>query len=243
MRLGIVTIPRQLPPGGGSVADHLTGFAQQVEKLDFHGLWLTDAFGRGRMTRPAQRHGHALRGHQKDRAWHVRHPGADPPSGGARTPRADHQSSVQWAVSFRDRHRLDQGRLRRRPGRFRDSLQGPAWHAGGDAPYLEWRGRVWASVVRLARHRGRSAGPSGRLAQSALDQSGGKRAIVANIFADFRENPEGSPIGRPLTISLICSPAEARERLKRLADTGVDDALVVCPFEDPAQLETIRGLI
>jgi hypothetical protein len=37
------------------------------------------------------------------------------------------------------------------------------------------------------------------------------------------------------------SPAEARDRLQRLADTGIDDALMVCPFEDPSQLETIRG--
>jgi alkanesulfonate monooxygenase SsuD/methylene tetrahydromethanopterin reductase-like flavin-dependent oxidoreductase (luciferase family) len=50
MRLGIVTIPRQLPPGGASMTDHFIAFAQQVEALDFHGLWLTDAFGRGRTT-------------------------------------------------------------------------------------------------------------------------------------------------------------------------------------------------
>jgi alkanesulfonate monooxygenase SsuD/methylene tetrahydromethanopterin reductase-like flavin-dependent oxidoreductase (luciferase family) len=74
-------------------------------------------------------------------------------------------------------------------------------------------------------------------------EAGGKRAIVANIFADFRENPEESPIGRPLTISLIGQkPSTARDQLKRLADMGVDDALIVCPFEDPSQLETIRGL-
>ena len=75
-------------------------------------------------------------------------------------------------------------------------------------------------------------------------EAGGKRAIVANIFADFRANATGSPIGRPLTISLVGqSPTEARALLRRLADTGVDDALIVCPFDDPSQLETIRGLV
>ena len=75
-------------------------------------------------------------------------------------------------------------------------------------------------------------------------EAGGQRAIVANIFADFRDdNPQGSPIGRPLSISLIGqSVAGAREKLKRLADMGIDDALIVCPFDDPSQLETIRGL-
>ncbi len=50
MRLGIVTIPRLLPPGGGSMTECLVSFAQQVVTLDFHGLWLTDAFGRGSTT-------------------------------------------------------------------------------------------------------------------------------------------------------------------------------------------------
>ena len=50
MRLGIVTIPRLLPPGGTTMIDCLIDFAQRVESLDFHGLWLTDAFGRGRPT-------------------------------------------------------------------------------------------------------------------------------------------------------------------------------------------------
>ena len=50
-------------------------------------------------------------------------------------------------------------------------------------------------------------------------------------------------IGRPLGISLICSPSEARERLQRLEQLGFDDALLVCPPDDPAQLETIRMLM
>ncbi len=77
-------------------------------------------------------------------------------------------------------------------------------------------------------------------------EAGGKRAIVANIFADFRANASGSPIGRPLTISLVGqSPAGSPQSPVAvwLADTGIDDALIVCPFDDPSQLETIRGLV
>ena len=46
-----------------------------------------------------------------------------------------------------------------------------------------------------------------------------------------------------MNISLLCPPAEARERLQRLADLGVDDALLVVPDDDPHQLEAIRGLV
>ena len=47
MRLGIVTIPRQLPTNGTSMIDHVTDIARRVEDLGLHGLWVTDAFARG----------------------------------------------------------------------------------------------------------------------------------------------------------------------------------------------------
>jgi hypothetical protein len=43
-------------------------------------------------------------------------------------------------------------------------------------------------------------------------------------------------------ISLFCSPAEARERLRRLEDMGLDDALLVCPPDDPGQLQRMAEL-
>jgi alkanesulfonate monooxygenase SsuD/methylene tetrahydromethanopterin reductase-like flavin-dependent oxidoreductase (luciferase family) len=73
-------------------------------------------------------------------------------------------------------------------------------------------------------------------------EAGGTRAVVANIFTDFREEPATPLAGHKLTISLLCPPLEARNRLKRLEDMGVDDALLVAPFDDPRQLEAIRAL-
>lgn len=72
--------------------------------------------------------------------------------------------------------------------------------------------------------------------------AGGTRSVVANIFTDFRDSPAALPIAHVPKISLFCSPLEARERLKRLEDMGVDDALLVCPADDPGQLRTIAGL-
>ncbi|HUB46237.1 MAG TPA: hypothetical protein VMB73_14730, partial [Acetobacteraceae bacterium] len=73
--------------------------------------------------------------------------------------------------------------------------------------------------------------------------AGGQRAVLANIFTDLRPDPQIPAASRPLGISLICPPAEARDRLRRLQDIGFDDALLVCPTDDPAQLETIRTLL
>ena len=74
-------------------------------------------------------------------------------------------------------------------------------------------------------------------------EQGGKRVILANVFTEFRPD---APLGishHVPKIALQCTPAEAKERLKRLEGMGVDDVLCVVPADDPSQLETIRGLI
>lgn len=72
--------------------------------------------------------------------------------------------------------------------------------------------------------------------------AGGTRAVLANIFTDFRDSPAQLPISHAPKISLFCAPRDARDRLKRLEDIGIDDALLVVPPDDPDQLETIAGL-
>jgi hypothetical protein len=74
-------------------------------------------------------------------------------------------------------------------------------------------------------------------------EAGGKRAVLANVFTDFRDRPAALPMSHTPKISLFCSPREARDRLKRLEDLGIDDALLVVPSGDPGQLETIAGLM
>jgi alkanesulfonate monooxygenase SsuD/methylene tetrahydromethanopterin reductase-like flavin-dependent oxidoreductase (luciferase family) len=74
-------------------------------------------------------------------------------------------------------------------------------------------------------------------------EAGGKRAIIANIFTDLRPEGQRGPTNDHAKISLYCSPEEARDRLQRVAATGVDDALLVVPDSDPHQLEAMRKLI
>jgi alkanesulfonate monooxygenase SsuD/methylene tetrahydromethanopterin reductase-like flavin-dependent oxidoreductase (luciferase family) len=273
MRLGIVTIPRRMPPGGGSMTENLMSFAQKVEALEFHGLWLTDAFGRGFATLDPLSVLGLLCGATKRIELGtcviqipIRHP-------------VEHAHRVQTV------NLLSGGRLRFGVGtgstkadfdcveadyetRFKvlpgmldvmrkvwagEPVYGPAisvWPGteGGPPVMLgAWRSPRWinlaASLQGWIASGIHSKWEDVEIGLKMYREAGGKRAIVANIFADFRDNPEGSPIGRPLTISLICSPVEARDRLKRLEDMGVDDALIVCPFDDPSQLETIRRLM
>ena len=274
MRLGIVTIPRgEVPSDGRSMTDHLMRFAQKVEALDFHGLWLTDAFARGRPTLdPLSVMGLLCAVTKRIELGTcviqvpIRHP----------VEHAHRVQTINLLSNGRFRFGVGTGstkndfeavqadfetRFKVLPGMIDvmrrtwngEAVYGPAltqWPGTEGGPQVmlgAWRSPRWIALaakldgwISSGIH---SKWEDVEIGTRMYREAGGKRAIVANIFADFRPNPEGSPIGRPLTISLICTPAEARERLKRLADTGVDDALIVCPFDDPSQLETIRGLI
>lgn len=255
------------------MADHMMAFAQKVEELDFHGLWLTDAFARGRPTLdPLSALGLICAVTKKIELGTcviqvpIRHP----------VEHAHRVQTINLLSGGRFRFGVGTGstkadfdavqadyetRFKVLPGMLdvmkrvwnEEPVYGPAISAwpgtkGGPQVMLgAWRSPRWiALAAKLDGWISSGIHSKWEDVEIGLDmyrKAGGTRAIVANIFADFRDNPEGSPIGRPLTISLICPPVEAKARLKRLADMGVDDALIVCPFDDPSQLETIRGLI
>jgi alkanesulfonate monooxygenase SsuD/methylene tetrahydromethanopterin reductase-like flavin-dependent oxidoreductase (luciferase family) len=274
MRLGIVTIPRQLPPGGVSMTDQLVNFGRQVEALDFHGLWLTDAFARGWTTLdPLSALGVLCAVTKKIELGTcviqvpIRHP----------VEHAHRAQTIYLLSNGRFRFGVGTGstkhdfdavqadfdtRFKVLPGMLDimrrtwagEPVHGPAlsvWPGteGGPPVMLgAWRSPRWINLA--AKLQGwiasgiHSKWEDVEIGHRMYREAGGQRAIVANIFADFRENAKSSPIGRELTISLVGeTPSQARDKLRRLADIGIDDALVVCPFDDPSQLETIRGLV
>jgi len=79
----------------------------------------------------------------------------------------------------------------------------------------------------------------------AYREAGGKRALLANVFTDFRPDPVTTPIMQHAKVSLLCTPQVARERLQRVKQLGFDDVTLFCPRGEAGlqQLETIRGLI
>lgn len=69
---------------------------------------------------------------------------------------------------------------------------------------------------------------------------GGKRAVVTNIHVDL--GCAAKSLSEADKMDLRCSPAEAAERLRLLADMGFDDAILVVNHPDEANLATIRAL-
>ena len=85
----------------------------------------------------------------------------------------------------------------------------------------------------------------GEVAEGAVKfrAAGGNRVILANVFTDLRPQPSIHPLIERARINLVCDPGEARERLAGIADSGIDDVLLICPFDDPNQLEQLRRLV
>ena len=272
MRIGIVTIPSAAVTGP-SVIDHVTEIAHQVEALGFHGLWVTDAFARGKPTLDPLILLATLATQTKRielgtcvAQVPLRHP----------VEFAHRAQTLNVLSKFRFRFGIGSGSTKLDfdavqadyDARFKtltaylkvmqqvwsgESVYGPAlsiWPGTESGPPVllgAWRSERWINL---------SAKLQGWIASGIhtswedlaigikmYREAGGTRAVRANFFTDLRAVPTPHPIAGHAKIGLFCSPAEARERLARLASLGVDDALLVCPDDDPGQLDTIRGLL
>jgi len=275
LQLGIVTIHRNLPNGGANaMIDHVVDVARRVEELDFHGIWVTDAFARGWPTLDPLVLLGALCATTKRVELGtcvvqipIRHP-------------VEHAHRVQTVNllsggrlrfgvgtgSTRDDFEAVQAvydtRFKVLPGMLEvmrrtwngEPVYGPAlsnWPGTeGGPPVLlgAWRSQRWINLAAQQCQGWIASGIHGTWEDAELGvrmyrEAGGKRAVLANVFTDLRPEPRIPAAGRPLGISLICPPAEARDRLRRIEQLGFDDVLLVCPADDPAQLETIRRLM
>ncbi|MFO1159870.1 MAG: LLM class flavin-dependent oxidoreductase [Reyranellaceae bacterium] len=135
-----------------------------------------------------------------------------------------------------------------------EAVYGPAlsvWPGteGGPPVYLgAWRSPRWINLA--AEH---CAGWIASGIYASLDdlpigldmfrKAGGKRALLANIFTDLRPDPPAHPLIAHAKTTLVCSKPEARDRLRRIADLGFDDALLIVPFGAPGMLDEIRELL
>jgi alkanesulfonate monooxygenase SsuD/methylene tetrahydromethanopterin reductase-like flavin-dependent oxidoreductase (luciferase family) len=272
MQLGIVTIPH--PVAGGSVIERFAEFGRRVEELGFSGLWVTDAFGRGRPTldpltllatlcaetnrielgtcvvqvplRHPVEHAH------RAQTLHLLSRGRFRFGVGSGSTKADFDAvGADYEARFKTLPAYLEIMRRTWNG---EGVHGPAlslWPGTeGGPPVLlgAWRSARWIDLA--------ARGCQGWIASGIYSNpddlgiglrmyrdAGGTRAVLANVFTDLRPEPALNPMIANAKISLICTPAEARDRLRRLQDLGLDDALLVCPFDAPEQLEAIRALI
>jgi alkanesulfonate monooxygenase SsuD/methylene tetrahydromethanopterin reductase-like flavin-dependent oxidoreductase (luciferase family) len=274
LKLGVVVIPRQLSETDKRpLVEQLTELAQNIEKLGFEGLWVTDAFARGWATLDPL----TLLGALSSVTNRIEL--------GTCVVQIPIRHPVEHAHRVQTLNLLSNGRLRFGIGsgstkhdfdavqadfdrRFKtlteyfnvmervwagEAVYGPAlsvWPGteGGPQCFLgAWRSPRWINMsARIAGWI--ASGIYGteedlRLGVKMFREANGKRAILANIFTDMRPEGKRGPVNANAKQTLYCTPAEAKDRLKRFEDMGFDDALLVVPDGDPGQLETMRSLI
>jgi alkanesulfonate monooxygenase SsuD/methylene tetrahydromethanopterin reductase-like flavin-dependent oxidoreductase (luciferase family) len=272
MRIGIVTIPSAAHTDR-PIIEQVTDLAERVEALGFHGLWVTDAFARGKPTLDPL----ILLGALASRTQRIEL--------GTCVAQVPLRHPVEQAHRAQTLNLLSRGRFRFGVGsgstrnefaalqldfdsRFKtlaadlevmhkvwagEAVYGPAltnWPgtAGGPPVLLgSWRSARWINLAAKSLQGWIASGIQTSWEDLAVGakmyrDAGGTRVVLANIFIDLRDRPAALPITAEPKISLLCSPVEAADRLRRLQDLGIDDALLVCPADDPGQLEAIAGL-
>jgi alkanesulfonate monooxygenase SsuD/methylene tetrahydromethanopterin reductase-like flavin-dependent oxidoreductase (luciferase family) len=120
----------------------------------------------------------------------------------------------------------------------------------GGPPILigAWRSPRW---ITLAAREYQGWTPSGRFSSwDDLEQgmriyrdAGGTNAVLANVAVDFANRPESAGLAEATNVALVCAPAEAHRRIKRMEALGFDEVLLVSPAGVLDDIEKARDFL
>ena len=120
----------------------------------------------------------------------------------------------------------------------------------GGPPILigAWRSPRW---ITYAAKEAQGWTPSGRY--SSLEdleygmkiyrEASGTNAVLANVAIDLSERPQSAQLASVAHFNLICSPDEARRRLRRLVDMGFDEVLIGSHYGELDDVERVREFV
>lgn len=74
-------------------------------------------------------------------------------------------------------------------------------------------------------------------------EAGGANAVLANVVVDLANRPEAGSLAARTKVSLVCTPDDARQRLKRIEQIGFDEVLAVSPGGALDQIERVRDYL
>jgi alkanesulfonate monooxygenase SsuD/methylene tetrahydromethanopterin reductase-like flavin-dependent oxidoreductase (luciferase family) len=74
-------------------------------------------------------------------------------------------------------------------------------------------------------------------------EAGGTNAVLANVAVDLDNRSESAELAAATNVALVCSPDEARRRLKRMQQLGFDEVLLVSHYGEFEALERARDLV
>jgi alkanesulfonate monooxygenase SsuD/methylene tetrahydromethanopterin reductase-like flavin-dependent oxidoreductase (luciferase family) len=73
-------------------------------------------------------------------------------------------------------------------------------------------------------------------------EAGGTNAVLANVAVDLASRPGSASLAEVAT-SLVCSPEEARRRMKRFEQIGFDEILLISPTGVLEDIERARDFL
>jgi alkanesulfonate monooxygenase SsuD/methylene tetrahydromethanopterin reductase-like flavin-dependent oxidoreductase (luciferase family) len=120
----------------------------------------------------------------------------------------------------------------------------------GGPPILigAWRSPRW---ITYAARQAQGWTPSGRFSSwDDLEQgmkiyraAGGTNAVLANCSIDLAERPESAELAKVASVNFICSPEEARRRIKRVEQLGFEEILIGSQFGALDEIERVRDFL
>ena len=269
MKLGIVLSTKDGDAmAGGSYVDAI----RRVETLGFDSLWFFDAIGRGYLNmdplggacaaaaltnrieigtcivQAPLRHPVELA--QRILTTHLLSEGRFRFGVGAGSTEGDFNAV---GVNFADRFKLLKESLASMQALWRgetvDGVNLTPWKAAvGGPPILigSWAGSRWIPIAaeQYDGWIGSAMYTNAAALKDGVDRFkglGGKRAIVTNIQVDL--SAPSKPLVEGDKLDLCCDPEEAATRLKLLADSGFDDAILVVQDHSEANLAALRALL
>jgi hypothetical protein len=111
-----------------------------------------------------------------------------------------------------------------------------------------WRSPRW---ITYAAKEAQGWTPSGRFSSSddlehgmtIYREAGGTNAVLANCSIDLAERPESAELAKVASVNFICSPAEARRRIKRVEQMGFEEILIGSQFGAIEEIERVRDFL
>jgi alkanesulfonate monooxygenase SsuD/methylene tetrahydromethanopterin reductase-like flavin-dependent oxidoreductase (luciferase family) len=120
----------------------------------------------------------------------------------------------------------------------------------GGPPLLigAWRSPRW---IAYAAREAQGWTPSGRYStledleqgMKLYREAGGTNAVLANVAIDLKQRPQSAELARLAHFNLICSPDEARRRMRRLVDMGFDEVLIGSHYGELDDIERVRDFV
>ena len=74
-------------------------------------------------------------------------------------------------------------------------------------------------------------------------EAGGTDAVLANCSIALAERPEAARRATAASVNFICSPEEARRRIKRVEQLGFEEILIGSQFGAIEEIERVRDFL